>query len=279
MSIQVITDSTSDLPQYLADELGIRVVPVYVRFNDKVYRDGVDIQSDDFYRMLAASPYQPATSQPTPEDFINVYKECCDSADGIISIHVSSKVSGTYNSALIAQKMLESQCPIEIIDSQFISASLAMLAMAAARLAKAGEGLATITAEVRRTIEKVHLLGILETMKYLARSGRVSKTIVKAASILNVVPLLTFHEGEIVRAGLVRSFAKGMDRLYQFVESKKNIAELIIVHSAIPEQAEKLKKRLVWLFPEEQIRVMKLGAGLGVHGGPGVLLVALRLGE
>lgn len=279
MSIKIITDSTSDISQDLADELGIRVVPVYVRFNDRVYRDGVDIQSDDFYKMLATSPHHPATSQPTPEDFVSVYKEYCDDVDGIISIHVSSKVSGTCNSALIARKMLESKCPIEVIDSQFTSAGLTLVTMAAARLAKAGKDLAAIAAEARRTIGRVHMFGIFETMKYLARSGRVSKTIVTAANILNVMPLLTFREGEIVRAGLVRSFSKGMDRLYSFVENKKDIAELVIVHSVIPEKAEELKKRLGWLFPEEQIRIMKLGAGLGVHGGPGVLLLALRMDE
>jgi len=277
MSIQVITDSTSDIPQDVADELGIRIVPVYVRFNDKVYRDGVDIQSDEFYRMLVTSPYHPATSQPTPEDFVSAYKEYYDSVDGIISIHVSSKVSGTYNSAMIAKKMLGSRCPIEVVDSQFTSAGLALAAMAAARLVKAGKDLGAIAAEVRRTVNKVDILGVFETMKYLARSGRISRTIVTAADILNIRPLLTFREGELIRAGLVRSFSRGMDRLYRFVESKRDIAELVIVHSAIPERAEEFKKRLAWLFPEEQIRILKLSAGLGVHGGPGALLVGLRL--
>jgi len=276
VNIQVITDSTSDIPRDIAEELGIRVVPVYIRFNDKVYRDGVDIQKDEFYQVLADSPYHPATSQPTPEDFVSAYKEYCDTVDGIISIHVSSKASGTYNSAIIAKKMLGSQCPIEVVDSQFTSAGLALVVMAVARLVKAGKNLAAITAEVRRIINKVDIFGVFDTMKYLERSGRVSKTIVTAANILDVKPLLTFREGEIIRAGLVRSFSRGMDRLYKFVEGKGDIAELIIVHSAIPEKAEQLKKRLAWLFPEELIRTFQLGAGLGVHGGPGALLVGLR---
>ncbi len=279
MSVKIITDSTSDIPQDMAEELGIRVVPIYVRFDDKIYRDGVDIQSDEFYEMLATSPRHPATSQPTPEDFESVYNEYCEDVDGIVSIHVSSKISGTYNSAMIAQKMLGSRCPIEVVDSQFNSAGLALITMAAARLANAGEGLEAVMAEVRRAISQVHMFGVFETMKYLARSGRVSRAIVTAANILKVMPLLTFHEGEIVRSGLVRSISQGMDRLYKFVEIKKNIMELVIVHSAVPEQAEKLKKRLGWLFPEEQITTLKMGAGLGVHGGPGVLLVGLRQEE
>ena len=276
MTVKVITDSTCDIPAELTEELGIRVVPVYLRFGDKVYRDGVDIQSDELYEMLTTSPHHPATSQPTPEDFTSVYKDYYESVDGIISIHISSKVSGTYNSALIAKKTMESRCPIEVIDSKFNSAGLAIIVMAAARMAQDGRDMETIVEETRRAIDQVHMFGVFETMKYLARSGRISKAIVKAASILNVVPLLTFHEGEIVRAGLVRSFSKGLDKIYEFAESKPNISELIIVHSAIPEKAEAFRKRLGWLFPEEDIRIMKLGAGLGVHGGPGVLLIGLR---
>ena len=121
MTIQVITDSTSDIPQNTAENLGIRIVPIYVRFGDKVYRDGVDIDSDTFYEKLLTSALYPATSQPTPEDFESVYREYCENSDSIVSIHVSSRLSGTYNSAMIAKKMLGSSCPIEVIDSRFNS--------------------------------------------------------------------------------------------------------------------------------------------------------------
>ncbi len=276
MKVQVITDSTSDIPPELAKELGIRVVPIYLRFGDKIYRDGEDIQISEFYRMLLTSPVHPATSQPTPEDFESVFSEYCDKVDGIVSVHISSQISGTYNSALLAKKMLESKCPIEVIDSQFNSGGLALVAMAAARLAQDGKSVEEIAADTREMTKKVHMFGMFETMKYLARSGRVSRAIVSAANILKVMPLLTFHEGEIVRAGLVRSVSKGMNRIYEYVERIKDIAELVIVHSEVPEHAENLKKRIGKLFPEEQIMTLKLGAGLGVHGGPGVLLVALR---
>jgi DegV family protein with EDD domain len=278
MTIQVITDSTSDITPEMAEKLGIKVVPIYVRFGNKVYRDGVDMDSDAFYKTLEGSAVHPATSQPTPEDFESVYKECCGKSDGIISVHISSKISGTYNSATIAKKMLASTCPIEVIDSRFNSGGLALLTMAAARLAGSGKSLGKIVEELRQSIGRVHMFGFFDTMKYLARSGRVSKVIVAAANILNVKPLLTFHDGDIVRAGLVRSISRGMDRLYNFVEERRTITEMVIVHSMIPEKAEKLKKRLGALFPENKIVIMKMGAGLGVHGGPGVLLVAVREG-
>ncbi len=279
MNVQVITDSTCDIPQNLAEGLSIRVVPIYLRFGEKTYRDGVDIQNDEFYSMLASSPIHPATSQPNPEDFTGVYKEYCDTADGIVSIHISSRISGTYNSAKIAKKTLESQCPIEVIDSRFNSAGLGMVVMAAARLAQSGAGFSEVVKEARRVVSQVSMFGMFETMKYLARSGRVNKTIAAASRILNVMPLLTFRDGEIVRAGLVRTINKGKDKIFEFVKKNIPISELIIVHSQVIDQANQLKQRLSEFINEEDITIAQLGAGLGVHGGPGVLLVTIRRTE
>ncbi|MEJ2740220.1 MAG: DegV family protein [Dehalococcoidia bacterium] len=117
---------------------------------------------------------------------------------------------------------------------------------------------------------------MFETMKYLALSGRVSKTIATASRILNVMPLLTFRDGEIIRAGLVRTINNGMERIYNYVRNNIPVSELIIVHSAVYDRANELKRKLMELVPEENISIAELGAGLGVHGGPGVLLVALR---
>jgi DegV family protein with EDD domain len=276
MKIQVITDSTSDMPEGLANELGIRVVPIYLRFGDKTYRDGVDITKDEFYSMLVSSAVHPATSQPNPEDFTSVYKEYCDNVEGIVSIHISSKISGTYNSATMAKNTLKSQCPIEIIDSKFNSAGLGLVVASAARAAKNGSDLAEVVNEANNAVQEVRMYGMFETMKYLARSGRVNKTIAAASCFLNVMPLLTFHDGEIVRAGLVRAISKGMDKIYDFVRNNTPIQELTIVHSQVLDQANRMKTRLAEFIQEEKIVIAELGAGLGVHGGPGVLLAAIR---
>jgi DegV family protein with EDD domain len=242
-----------------------------------VYKDGLDITREEFFKKLTTSLVQPATSQPTPEDFAAIYSQYCNRSERIISIHISSKISGTYNSASIAKKMMRSNCPIEVIDSTFNSAGSMLVVMEAARQAQAGSSFENTVIATRQAILKIQMLGIFSTMKYLARSGRVSRTLAKAASILNVMPLLTFRAGDIVRAGLVRTFNRGMDRLVDFVSNKRNVKELVIVHSAIPEQAELLKERLSKFVPREKMTITHLGAALGVHGGPGVLLVALRV--
>jgi len=151
--------------------------------------------------------------------------------------------------------------------------------MAAARLAKSGAGLSEVIGEANRAINQVGMFGMFETMKYLARSGRVNKTIATASRILNVMPLLTFHDGEIVRAGLVRTISKGIDKIYDYVKNNTPISELIIVHSMVAGQANQMKQRLLEFIEEEKISITELGAGLGVHGGPGVLLAAIRRSE
>jgi len=276
MNVQVITDSTCDLPQETVDKMGIRVVPIYVRFGEKFYRDGVDISADQFYSMLTSLPDHPATSQPNPEDFTGVYREYCESVDGIVSIHISSRISGTWNSATIAKKTLISRCPIEVIDSGFNSAGLGLVVLAAARAARSGAGYDEVIREARRAISQVRMFGMFQTMQYLVRSGRVNKTISAASRILHVMPLLTFREGEIVRAGLVRTVNSGMERICNFVRNNMPVSELTVVHSAVPDLALELKQRLGRYFPEEKIPVHQLGAGLGGHGGPGVLLAAVR---
>jgi len=278
MAVKVITDSTSDIDPELARQMDITVVPVYVRFGDKTYRDGVDITSREFYEKLTTTPVHPATSQPPPEDFARVYSQYCHSVDGIVSVHISARISGTLNSAILAARAMEPPCPIEVIDSRFNSGGLALVAMAAARSAKAGNGVKEVVAAARKAVRQVSMFGMFGTMKYLARSGRVSRAIAMAADILDVKPLLTFKEGQIVRTGLVRTASKGMDRLVKFVAGKTDIRELFIVHSQVPEQAAELLRRLGAFFPEEKILTAHLGASLGVHGGPGVLVLALRQG-
>ena len=278
MVVKIITDSTSDIPPEVAKALGITVVPVYVRFGEEVYRDGVDITNHVFYQKLASSVVHPSTSEPTPEDFAKVYTDCSNEADGIISIHVSAKTSGTYNSALQGKNLIKGKCQIEVIDSHFTSVGLAIVVMTAARLARAGEKLLSVFEETRKAIGQVQMLGLFETMRYLVLGGRLSKATASVAGILNIRPLLAFKNGELVRAGLAHKRSDGIDKLYEFAVNNYPIQDLAIAYSTVPEQASELKARLGSLAPEERTYVIQLSAALGVHCGPGALLLALRTG-
>ena len=276
MTVKVVTDSTCDLPPRLAEELGITVVPVYLRFGNEVFHDLVDISQDEFYRRLMHDPIHPSTTQPSPQDFTDVYKELAKEADGIISIHISGKLSGTCNSAENAKKAVGGKCPIEVIDSQVVTMGLGQLAIAANTLAKSGKSLPQVVKEIKQMIPSIHILGLLDTLKYLALGGRIGKVQALLGSVLNVKPMLTIKDGVLTPAGRVRSRPKGIDILVDYVKKMVDIQDLAVIYNTTLDEAQALIKRLGSLFPEEKIRLARLGPALGVHTGPGILFISLR---
>jgi fatty acid-binding protein DegV len=258
--IKIVTDSGSDISTELARELGITIVPLYIYFGEKVYKDGVDIGPDELYKKLEEDPVHPSTTQPMPSDFASTYDELARDCDGIVSVHLSSKVSGTYNAALQGSKITKSKCEIHVIDSFSLSVGLGMIATAAARLARAGGNMAAV----------------LDTLHYLLKGGRITKVRALVGTLLNVKPILAMREGELVQVGMTRSYSKGIEQLLEFVKNYPDLHEVAIAHSTVPVEAESLKKDIVSRFNVEQVPVSRIGAGLGVHGGPGVLIVAAR---
>lgn len=276
MTIKIVTDSTADLPPALAEELGITVVPLYVRFGDETYRDRVDITEDEFYQRLMNGPIHPSTSQPTPQDFANVYRELSQQADGIVSIHISSKLSGTCNSALQAKELVATECPVEVVDSEMVSMGLGLLAIEAATLANSGKGLQQVVEEVKQLISSTHVWALFDTLKYLALGGRIGKAKALLGSVLNIKPLLVVKDGEMAPAGQVRTRAKGIGVLCDFVNKVTDIQDLAVVYSTTPDEAQVLADRIGTMFDKNRIRLARLGSTLGVHAGPGALVVALR---
>jgi len=276
MNIKIVTDSTADLPATLTGELGITVVPEYLRFGDEVYRDRVDISEDEFYQRLLDGPIHPKTAQPTPQDFADVFNKLSSEADGIISIHLSSKLSGTYNSAVLGKEAMRKGCPVEIVDSQTVSIALGLVVVQAAKMAKSGMNLHQIVEELGQTTANVHMLILFDTLKYLAKGGRIGKAKALLGSVLNVKPLLTTKDGELVPSGQVRTRSKGVDQLLDFVKNAREIQDLAILHNTTPDEAQALSERTSSIFPKERIILARVGPALGVHSGPGILAIALR---
>jgi DegV family protein with EDD domain len=276
MAIKIVTDSSADLPDQIVEELGITVIPLYVRFGEEVYRDRVTISEDEFYQRLENDPVHPTTIQPGPQDFLEIYKRVSDDADGIVSVHISAKLSGTCNSALMAKDMMEVECPIEVVDSKAVSTGLGLIAIAAARAAKAEENLEEVVAVTNQAIAQIQLLALFDTLKYLLLGGRIGKATALLGSILNVKPILTLKDGEVVPAGKVRTRAKGIDKLVEFAQGVEDIQDLAVVYSTTPDEAQALAERIGSVFDREKIVMARLGPVLGVHMGPGVLIVAIR---
>jgi len=276
VTVKVVTDSCADLPESTARELGITVVPVYVRFGETVYRDGVDITQDEFYQRLQESPVHPTTSQPAPADFADVYRKLSKETDAVVSIHVTGKLSGTCNSALQGREMVTTKCHIEVVDSLSVSMGLGLIAIAAARVARAEESLPRVMAEASQAITHLRVLAIFDTLKYLLRGGRIGKAKALLGSLLNAKPLLTMRDGELSPVGLARTRTKGLERLFEMAKNALDIQELAIVHSTTPGEANSLRERIASFLDMKKIHLSRLGPALGAHGGPGALILALR---
>ncbi len=276
MTIKIVTDSTADLPPDLIQELDITIVPAYVGFGNKTYRDGVDISQDEVYQKMVNENIPATTSQPPPADFADVYKKLLKEADEIASIQATSKLSGLYNSALQGKEMVSGGGRIAVVDSLSVSMGLGLLTILAARLAKAGESLPNIIEELRQSIPHTHLWGLFDTLKYAFKGGRLGKAKALLGGMLPVKALLVMRDGELHPAGIARTRAKGIERLINNLKNSVNVQEVAVVHSTTPDDAQTLRERISAFFGRGPIHVSRLGPALGVHGGPGTLVLALR---
>jgi len=276
MAVKIVTDSTSDIPPKLLKELDITVVPIYVVFGNDTYRDRVDIGEEEFYSRLCQDSVHPTTSVPSPKDFADAYGRLAKETDGIISIHITAKESGTYNAAMLAKDLIGPQCRIEIIDSQSVSMGSGMLAIAAAREAKAGKKMNDIVAMVRRYVPLTRILIMVDTLKYVVRGGRIGRPQGVLGTALGVRPMLTMKEGDLKLTGLARTRAKAIDRLFEFAQKTPHLKEAAVSYTTDQKDAESLADRIRHAFPSVPVYVTRVGPALGTHAGPGAMGVTVR---
>jgi len=279
MAVKIVTDSLSDITDDLAQELGITVVPLYVRFGEEVYRDRVEMTTEEFYRRLVQGDTFPTTTQPPPGDFLDVYNKLAKETDEILAITVSSMLSGTYQSALQAKDRIDEKCRIEVIDSQKVAMSLGLIVIAAAKAAKEGANLDELADFVRRAIPRSHLVIYFDTLKYLAKGGRIGKARGLMGAMLSIKPILTIKDGEMAPLTRVRSPAAGLDYLYNFVPGFSKIEALAVEHATTPDEADALVERLGAIFPKEQIYRAIVSPVLGTHAGPNALALTVLEAE
>ena len=276
MPVRVVTDSTADLPPEVAKAHGITVVPLNVQFGEESYLDGVDITADQFYRLLVSSPRLPTTSQPSVGAFIEAYQGIAEGAEGIVSVHISGKLSGTCSSATQAQTELVGTVPIEVVDTRQASLATGLAALAAARAAQAGASFAEVAAEAHRAAGEVSVLFMVDTLEYLQKGGRIGKAAAFLGSLLNVKPLLTIRDGEVHPLERARTRARAVARLVELVRQAAPVRELAVMHSTTPEDAEDLARQVAPLLSEGQVLMGRLGSVVGTYAGPGMLGVGLR---
>ncbi len=273
--IAIVTDSSAYLPADLVGRYGIHVMPLKVAFGQTVYRDCVDITEEEFYRKLAQARELPITSQPSAGDFLALYQEVARQAQGILSIHLSSALSGTYNSAMAAKGMLPDM-PIEVVDSRSASMGQGFLALAAARAAEEGQSLGEIATLTRDLVPRLNVIFVLDTLKYLHRGGRIGGAQALMGSMLAIKPLLHLHEGRVEPLEKVRSRGKAVQRLVEVMAERLQgrPAHVAILHSASPQEAEALRAQITARFTCLELLLCGVSPVIGTHTGPGCLGLA-----
>ena len=279
MAVKIVTDSLSDITSDLAQELGITVVPLTVFFGHESFLDRVTMTTDEFYHRLTHGNIWPTTTQPPPGDFINVYNRLAKETDEILVIVVSTKLSGTYQSAMQAKSMIEEKCRIEVVDSLTVAMGLGLIVISAAKAAKAGADLDALADLVRKAMPRSHVTAYFDTLKYLAKGGRIGKAQGLLGAMLSIKPILTVKDGEMSPVTRLRSRAAGMDYLYNSAASYSHIEELAVEHCTTPDEADKLVERLSSVFPKERIYRSTLSPVLGTYAGPDALVVTVLEAE
>ena len=268
----VVLDSTADFPESPERFPNFRVVPLYVRFGDESFRDYVDITPDVFYERLATAPELPTTSQPTPGDFLATFEELAPSYERIISLQISSTLSGTFASAQTAAEQLGGD-QVRVIDSRTVSASIALLAIEVERRLARGTTDEELDALVARYAREHKLLFTVNTLEYLAKGGRIGRAAALAGNLLNVKPILTIRDGEVVPLKRVRGNAKAFAAFRELFESTTTDSPNLkvgIAHALAPERMEALRELVEHVRPQAEIEIMTtLGAVVGTHAGPG----------
>ncbi len=269
----IVLDSTADFPEARERYPNWRVVPLYVQFGDESYRDYVDLGPDEFYARLGQAAELPRTSQPTPGDFEAVYRELTATYERILSLQLSSTLSGTFSSAQAAAAAFGDT--VRVIDTRTVSAAVAMLGFAVQRRLERGTTDEEVDAVVELFRRGHELLFTVDTLDYLARGGRIGRAAAFAGSLLNVRPILTIRDGEVVPLKRVRGSAKAFEEFGALLDAGSTQAPSLrvgVAHAAAPDRLQALEELVTRIRPHAQLEVAtSLGAVVGTHAGPGAV--------
>ena len=272
--IKIVTDSTADVPEELLERYDIRVVPVNIQFGTETYQEGIEIDRPTFLRKLEETI--PTSSQPSPGQLAEVYRPLAEDGHSIISIHVTSMHSGTYQSAMLAKSMLP-EAEIEVFDSLSISMGTGHQVLAAARAAEEGKSMGEIIQLLEEIRSKMVFCFTPSTLKYLQRSGRVGTLSGVLGALLSLKPIIKTDDGLLELFQKVRTRGRAIDRLVELAEEALDTAapvKIAIIHAEVVGEAQKLRQRLETTFNCAEVFVVDLACSLTVHGGPGIIGIA-----
>ena len=270
--VAIITDGACSLTPAMGKEFGLHVVPVHVSFNGKSYKSGVDLDADEFYRLLRTSKDLPTTSQPTALDFVNANTQLAEEAEEIVTIVVSHLLSATLQSAQMAQQEF-STVPVHVIDSESVSLGLGMIAIAAARAAAEGQNAQQILQLVERIKKSINIIFTVDTLEYLHKGGRIGGGAAFLGSALKIKPILYVKDGRIEPLEKQRTQTRAIARMLELVEEKAGGSKthFAILHCDAEKEAQELGEKVKAKFNCASLVISEAGSVIGTHAGPGTL--------
>jgi len=272
----IITDSSAYLPDDLVQQFGIHVIPLTVIFGEETLLDVVEIDITEFHRRLSEGPIHPSTTQPNPEDFTALYERLAKDYDGIVAVLISSELSGTVNSALVAKEDFD-RIPVRVIDSRSTSMGLGLAVLAAAEAASVGKSLDEVESAAREVCSNVKVLFVVDTLEYLHKGGRIGGASRFLGTALGLKPLLHINDGRVDGLEKVRTKRKAVDRMLDLATEYANgqSVHVAVIHAAALEEAETLKSAVMERFDCIDLLITDLSPAIATHAGPGTLGIAI----
>ncbi|MBA4544050.1 MULTISPECIES: DegV family protein [Thermoactinomyces] len=284
--VKIITDSTADIPKDLAEALDISVVPIKVHLAGQSYLDGVDLFPSQFYQKMREITELPTTSQPSPLEIAEFYRKAIQSgAKQIFSLHISSKMSGTYQSCMLAKAIVQEEYPdaeIMVYDSKSVAYALGVIVVLVARAAKEGKTLDELVQLADRVREKQGLVALVDTLEYLQKGGRIGKAAALVGSLLSIKPIISISEdGEVTAIDKARGKNKAFSKVFELLQQKVPVGPVYaaILHADQEEDAKTWLNKVKMMYDVREEIVVDIGPAVGTHAGPGTvgcLLVPLE---
>jgi DegV family protein with EDD domain len=271
--VKIVTDAEANLTPELMERFDIKAMPLWIHFGQESYQEGVNITRQEFYERLATGTEFPKTSQASVGQFVELYRPIIEAGHEIVSIHISSRLSGTYQAALNAARQLAA-AKISVVDSRHATTGQAMVVWHAAEWAEAGWSRAEIVAGLQPIIKNIRLFFVVDTLEYLRRGGRIGSTAALMAKLLQVKPILTLKDGLIVPYGKTRTRKRALVRLKELVleaAGGHTGVDLGVVHARCPEEAQALTEELSAELKPQRVLMDLMGSGIGAHVGPGMI--------
>ncbi len=277
MSIRIITDSGADIPQGTGtmSRGDLTILPMHVYFGEKEFMDGVDLTHHQFYELLIESEELPKTSQIPPYEFEQVYEQAVAAGEQVIAITISSKLSGTYQSACVAAEDYEGK--VYVVDSLNATLGERCLVDYALRLKDQGKGAEEIVAELERARGRIRLLALLDTLEYLKKGGRISKSVAMVGGMLSIKPVVSVVDGEVVMVGKARGSRNGNNLLVQEIQKAGGVdfsMPYYLGYTGLDDhmlQKYVEDSRALWESHVDQLHATTVGGTIGTHVGPGAI--------